>query len=343
MNILVTGGLGFIGSHVCVELLERNHTVVVVDNLHNSKTKVINNIKRITCRDIVFYECDITDYDSLNRIFMNHNLDAVMHFAGYKSVAESIDFSMKYFFNNLYGTMNLCDVMRSCEVRKLIFSSSATIYGIPEKTPIDENHKLSAISVYGESKLKAEKYFEELINRDKNWDIVSLRYFNPVGAHHSSLIGEEPSGEPNNLMPYINMVAAREIDKLTIFGNDYLTRDGTGIRDYIHVSDLASAHVSSLNLLSQEKKINKMEVINIGTGNGYSVLEVINAFEEFNGVKVPYIFSTRREGDAAISYADVTYANKKLAWKAKKTIKHMVIDSWKWKKKTMNLHNEKKK
>ena len=343
MNILVTGGLGFIGSHVCVELLESNHQVVVVDNLENSKTEVIDNIKKITGRDILFYKCDITDFLSLNKIFMSHNFDAVMHFAGYKSVSESMDFSMKYFFNNLYGTMNLCDVMRNSGVKNLIFSSSATIYGIPEKTPIDENHRLSAISVYGESKLKAEKYFEWLINSDKNWNVVSLRYFNPVGAHRSSLIGEEPSGEPNNLMPYINMVAAREIDKLKIFGNDYPTKDGTGIRDYIHVTDLASAHVLSLNLLFEDRTDNTMEVINIGTGKGYSVLDVINAFEEYNSVEVPYVFSKRREGDAAVSYADVTRANKKLDWKAEKTIKHMVIDSWQWKKKLMNSNGKLKK
>ena len=320
-----------------MELLENNHQVLVVDNLYNSKTRVIDSIKKITGRDILFFECDITDYILLNSIFTNHNIDAVMHFAGFKSVSESMDFPMKYLFNNLYGTMNLCDAMNSHGVRKLIFSSSATIYGIPEKTPIDENHRLSAISIYGESKIKAEKYLEDLLNREKNWDIVSLRYFNPVGAHHTSLIGEEPSGVPNNLMPYINMVAAKEIKKLKIFGDDYPTRDGTGIRDYIHVSDLATAHVRSLNLLLQDKTNNEMEVINIGTGIGYSVLEVINAFEEYNDVQVPYVYSERREGDAAVSYADVSRANKKLDWEAKKTIKHMVIDSWKWKKKTMNL------
>ena len=331
--VLVTGGAGFIGSHTCVELLAKNYNIVIVDDLSNSSIDTINNIELIAKKDIIFYQIDILDNRALRQLFGRYKFDAVIHFAGYKAVGESLKKPFKYYFNNLYGTMMLCDVMSFFGVKKLIFSSSATVYGESKAGPIKEDFSTSAVNPYGESKLFVEQYLEKIKNDDPEWNIVILRYFNPIGAHESGLIGEEPVGIPNNLMPYLLKVASKEIYELIIFGDDYRTKDGTGVRDFIHVTDLAIAHISSLNLLASEK-LKKTEVykINIGTGIGYSVFELVNAFKKYNNVSIPYRISKRRPGDSAESFADPSYAKEVIGWTANKNLKDMCQDSWRWEK-----------
>jgi UDP-glucose 4-epimerase len=335
--LLVTGGAGFIGSHACVELINKNYKIVIIDDLINSNIDVIKSVGLITGKPIDFHRINLLDHSALKKLFEKYNFDAVIHFAGYKSVNESIKKPMKYYFNNLYGTMVLCDVMREFNVKKIIFSSSATVYGNSKNSPIKENAATKVVNPYGESKLLVENYLDRLVNKEKKWKIIILRYFNPIGAHESGLIGEEPIGLPNNLMPYLLMVASKKLNELMIFGNDYPTNDGTGIRDYIHVCDLALAHISALEFLKASEFVDEIiEKINIGTGVGYSVREIIRAFIEYNKVTIPTKVVSRRVGDAAISFADPSYAYEKLGWRAKKTLKDMCIDSWKWETQRQN-------
>ena len=325
MKILVTGGLGFIGSHTCVELLNSNYEVVIVDNLSNSKISVLDNIKKITGKEIIFYKEDVCDYNALDNIFKENNIDAVIHFAGYKAVGESVEKPIMYYDNNLVSTLNLCKVMKQYNCKKLVFSSSATVYGNPEKLPIKEDFNLHTTNPYGTAKLMNEKILEDVYKSDTDFSIIILRYFNSVGAHSSGLIGEDPNGVPNNLMPYIVRVAIGELECLNVFGNDYNTKDGTGVRDYIHVVDLAYGHIKAIEKSFKDKGI---YYYNLGTGNGYSVLELINAFEKVNNIKINYKIVGRRLGDIASCYADATKALEELNWKAKYNIEDMCRDSY---------------
>lgn len=327
MNVLVTGGLGFIGSHTCVELLNANHKVIVVDNLYNAKIEVKDHIKKITDKDIIYYNADVCNQEAMKKIFDENTIDAVIHFAGYKAVGESVKKPLEYYHNNLLSTLILCDEMRNHQCKKLVFSSSATVYGDPERIPIDEDCRLGpTTNPYGSTKLMIEQILRDLYVSDQEWNIALLRYFNPIGAHESGLIGEEPNGIPNNLMPYINKVANGELPFLHIFGNDYDTPDGTGVRDYIHVVDLAKGHLSALNKL--EKDHIGVEAYNLGTGNGYSVLDIVKAFENANQIEVPYQIDPRRPGDIATCYADPKKAAEELEFKAEKTLEDMMKDSW---------------
>lgn len=322
MSILVTGGAGYIGSHTVVELLNNDKDVIVIDNFSNSKPEVLRKIKEITRKDFQFYEVDLLDYDSLDKIFRINEIDSVIHFAGLKAVGESVKKPLNYYENNVSGTINLLNIMKKYECKKIIFSSSATVYGEHNQVPYNEEMEIRhATNPYGETKIIIENILKDLYNSDNEWNICLLRYFNPIGAHESGLIGENPNGIPNNLMPFILKVANKEIDHLNIFGNDYDTPDGTGVRDYIHVVDLAKAHVKSL-----EKS--GFNIYNLGTGNGYSVLELVNTFKEVNNIDVPYEIAPRRNGDIATCYANPTKANKELNWIAEKGIKEMCKDSW---------------
>jgi len=336
MNILVTGGTGYVGSHTTIELLNKNYNVIIVDNLSNSNEKVIDKIKEITNRHVKFYAIDLLNEEDLNQVFINHKIDAVMHFAGYKAVGESVKLPLKYYTNNLVSTLNLCKVMERFNVYKLIFSSSATVYGKPASFPIKEDFPTNATNPYGRSKLMIEGILSDLSNSNKNWKIVSLRYFNPVGAHESGKIGEDPNGIPNNLMPFLTQVAIGKLPELKVFGNDYPTKDGTGVRDYIHVVDLAKGHIKALEKIDA---LDNYEVFNLGTGRGYSVLEVIEAFQKATGMQVKYKFVDRRPGDIPVSYADATKALKILNWKANKDIFDMCIDSWNWQQNNPNGYN----
>lgn len=322
MSILVTGGAGYIGSHTVVELLNNDKDVIVIDNFSNSKPEVLRKIKEITRKDFQFYEVDLLDYNSLDKIFRINEIDSVIHFAGLKAVGESVKKPLNYYENNISGTINLLNIMKKYECKKIIFSSSATVYGEHNQVPYNEEMEIRhATNPYGETKIIIENILKDLYNSDNEWNICLLRYFNPIGAHESGLIGENPNGIPNNLMPFILKVANKEIDHLNIFGNDYDTPDGTGVRDYIHVVDLAKAHVKSL-----EKS--GFNIYNLGTGNGYSVLELVNTFKEVNNIDVPYEIAPRRDGDIATCYANPTKANKELNWIAEKGIKEMCKDSW---------------
>ena len=326
MKILVTGGLGFIGSHAVVELLEANYEVVVIDNLSNSSIDVIDKIKEITGKDIVFYQNDVCDEDVLEEIFTKYKIDAVMHFAGYKAVGESVQKPIMYYENNLVSTLHLCKKMLEHNCFKFIFSSSATVYGDPEELPITEDSKVGGTTnPYGTTKLMIERILSDIHVSNPKFTPVILRYFNPIGAHKSGLIGEKPNGIPNNLMPYIVRVASGELEILSVFGNDYDTPDGTGVRDYIHVVDLARGHLYAL-----KKALNDEGVFyyNLGTGTGYSVLDLVTNFEKVNGVKVPYKIVDRRPGDIASCYADPTKAFKELGWKAEYGIEDMMKDSY---------------
>ena len=326
MKILVTGGLGFIGSHAVVELLNENYDVVVIDNLSNSSKDVLGKIKEITGKDIVFYENDVCDEEVLEEIFSKHKIDAVMHFAGYKAVGESVQKPIMYYENNLISTLHLCKKMLEHDCFKFIFSSSATVYGDPEVLPITEECKVGGTTnPYGTTKLMIERILADIHVSDKRFTPVILRYFNPIGAHKSGLIGERPNGIPNNLMPYIVRVASRELEILSVFGNDYDTPDGTGVRDYIHVVDLAKGHLCAL-----KKALNDEGVFyyNLGTGTGYSVLDLVKNFEKVNGVDVPYKIVDRRPGDIASCYADPSKAFKELGWKAELGIEDMMRDSY---------------
>ena len=326
MKILVTGGCGYIGSHTCVELLEHGYEVIVVDNLVNSKKEVINKIEKITGKSVIFYEGNVQDEEFLISIFKEHKIDAVIHFAGLKAVGESVKKPILYYQNNLDSTLVLLKVMEQFAVKKIIFSSSATVYGSKNKVPFKESDSVGGTTnPYGTSKLFIEHILEDLVVADPEFHVVILRYFNPIGAHKSGLIGDNPNGIPNNLMPYITKVAVAELECLNVFGNDYPTKDGTGVRDYIHVVDLAIGHVKALDKVIKEPGIH---VYNLGTGTGYSVLEIVENFEKENQIKIPYVIKARRDGDIAECYADVSKAEKELGFKAKYGIQDMVRDSY---------------
>ena len=334
MNILVTGGAGYIGSHTIIELLKTGHSVIVVDNLVNSSQESIRRVEQITGSHIPFYIVDIRDRVGLNIILKNHAIDCCIHFAGLKAVGESVQFPWEYYENNINGTLVLLDVLRKHGCKNIIFSSSATVYGDPQQIPITEGcPKGTCTNPYGWTKWMIEQVLKDMHIADKEWNIVLLRYFNPIGAHESGLIGEDPNGIPNNLMPYITQVAIGKLEKLHIFGNDYDTPDGTGVRDYIHVVDLARGHVAALKAI--EKKCG-IKVYNLGTGHGYSVFDIVNAFEEVNGVKIPYQIVPRRPGDIGTCYSAPEKAMEELGWQAMFGIKEMVRDSWNWQKKNPN-------
>ena len=325
MKILVTGGTGFIGSHACVELLEGGYDVVIVDNLCNSKKEVCDKISSITGKKVTFYEADVCDEKAMEAIFSAHKIDAVIHFAGLKAVGESVAKPLEYYENNLQSTLVLCDTMRRHGCKKIVFSSSATVYGVPETIPCPEEAPLSTTNPYGTTKLFIERILSDLAFSDKEWSVALLRYFNPIGAHESGLLGENPNGIPNNLMPYIAMVAAGKLEKVHVFGNDYDTPDGTGVRDYIHVVDLAKGHVKAIEYVMKNQGV---EPFNLGTGIGYSVLDLISTFSRVNEIEVPYVIDGRRPGDVAANYADVTKSREKLGWQAKFDLERMCKDSW---------------
>ena len=327
MAILVIGGAGYIGSHTVVELLNENKEVIVVDNFSNSKPEMLDKIKKITNKDFKFYELDYSNKEKMDKVFAENKIDSVIHFAGYKAVGESVEKPIEYYTNNVSGTLNLLDVMRKHNVKTIIFSSSATVYGDPEVVPLTEMCKIGGTTnPYGSSKLFIEQILKDVYKSDNTWDVCILRYFNPIGSHESGIIGEEPQGRPNNLMPYIVRVASGELEELSIFGNDYNTPDGTGVRDYIHVVDLAKGHIKALEKL--EKEQTGMYIYNLGTGTGYSVLDMVKAFEKATGKNVPYKIAPRREGDIASCFADVKKAEEELGWKAQKSLEDMCKDSW---------------
>lgn len=333
-KILVTGGAGYIGSHTCVELLNKNYEVVVVDNLYNSNKKSLDVVEKLTGKKVKFYNADIRDKNKLDEIFKQEkNIFGVIHFAGLKAVGESCQIPLKYYDNNVAGTVSLCEVMAKNNCKNIIFSSSATVYGDPHAVPIKEDFPLSATNPYGRTKLILEEILGDLYKSDNEWNIVILRYFNPIGAHESGDLGEDPNGIPNNLLPYILQVAVGKLDKVNIFGNDYNTYDGTGVRDYIHVVDLANGHVDALKKLEPQ---NGLSIYNLGTGNGYSVLDVIKNMNNAVGRELPYTFAPRRSGDIAECYADATKAKKELQWEAKFSIDKMCEDSWRWQSKNPN-------
>ena len=325
MKVLLTGSCGYIGSHTLVELLDRGYEVVGIDNFSNSKREVIDNIKKITGKDFTFYEGDVCDKTILEKIFNENKIDIVIHFAGYKAVGESTLKPLMYYRNNIDSTLSLLEVMDEYNCHNFIFSSSATVYGKPHTLPIKENFPLSTTNPYGTTKLTIEYILKDLYKSNNDWNIVILRYFNPVGAHKSGLIGENPNGIPNNLMPYIVKVANKEYDHLNVFGNDYDTPDGTGVRDYIHVVDLAIGHIKAIDDILNNCGL---DIFNLGTGNGYSVLDIVNSFEKVNNVEVPYEIKPRRDGDIDACYADPTYAYEKLGFKASHSLDDMCKDSW---------------
>lgn len=336
-TILVTGGCGYIGSHTCVELLNRDYNVVVIDNLSNSKDESLKRVKKITNKDIKFYQGDILDKDLLNKIFKENNIFAVIHFAGLKAVGESTEIPLNYYENNISGTITLLNAMKENNVKNIIFSSSATVYGDQEVQPIKETAVLQEpTNPYGKTKLFIEHILKDLYKSDKNWNVVLLRYFNPIGAHPSGLIGEDPNGVPNNLVPYVTQVAIGKREFLRVFGNDYNTPDGTGVRDYIHVCDLARGHVYALNRIMENKGL---DVYNLGTGVGYSVLDIVKAFEQANNIKIPYEIYPRRPGDIATCYSDPTKAFNEMGFKTKMSLIDMCKDSWNWQKKNPNGYN----
>ena len=328
-RVLVTGGCGYIGSHTVVELQKNGFDVVIVDNLSNSKEAVLDRIQQITGTKPTFYKVDMTDKTALRGVFEKEKFSDVIHFAGLKAVGESVRKPLEYYRNNLDSTMNLLELMREFGVKNIVFSSSATVYGNPATVPITEDFPLSCTNPYGQTKLMIEYILKDLYKADASFNIALLRYFNPIGAHPSGLIGEDPNGIPNNLVPYITQVAVGKLERLNVFGNDYPTRDGTGVRDYIHVVDLAKGHLAALKKLSENCGL---VIYNLGTGNGYSVLEVLNAFSETVGRPLPYVIAPRRAGDIAECYADPTKAYKELGWMAELDLKRMAEDSWRWQK-----------
>ncbi len=328
MSILVTGGAGYIGSHTVVELLNSGKEVVIVDNFSNSNPEALDAIKKITGKDFKFYEVDILDKEKLNKVFdENPEITAVIHFAALKAVGESVSKPIEYYQNNITGTLVLLDCMREHNVKQIVFSSSATVYGDPATVPIKEDFPKSATNPYGQTKVMIEQILEDVFVSDNEWSVILLRYFNPIGAHESGLIGERPNGIPNNLMPYINQVAVGKLDHLNVFGNDYDTHDGTGVRDYIHVVDLAKGH---LKAIERAEKMKGVEAYNLGTGTGYSVLDIVNNFEKATGIKIKYEIAPRRPGDIATCYADPSKAEKVLGWKAEKNLEDMCKDSWRF-------------
>ena len=337
MTILVTGGAGYIGSHTTVELLQAGYNVVVVDNFCNSHPEVLNRIQTLTGKVPVFYEADVRDADALTHIFEQHEIKSVIHFAGLKAVGESTRLPLKYYQNNIAATLTLCDVMQQHNVFDLVFSSSATVYGDPHAVPINESFPLSATNPYGRSKLMVEEILRDVSKADPRWGIVLLRYFNPVGAHPSGSIGEDPNGIPNNLLPFISQVAIGRRAELSVFGNDYATPDGTGVRDYIHVVDLAIGHIKAIERIKRERGV---LTYNLGTGQGYSVLEMIQAFEKASGKQITYQIVERRPGDIAECWADPAHAANDLGWKAVRTLHDMMQDTWCWQSKNPNGYKE---
>ncbi len=338
MKILVTGGAGFIGSHTCVELLEAGYDVVVVDNLCNSSEKSLDRVEQITGKKVTFYKADILDEAALTAIFEKEKIYAVIHFAGLKAVGESVKKPIEYYTNNIAGTLVLLRVCRAFGVKNIIFSSSATVYGDPLTIPVDETcPKQNATNPYGQTKSMLEQILMDAVVSDPEWSVILLRYFNPIGAHKSGLIGEDPQGIPNNLVPYIAQVAVGRREYLSVFGNDYDTPDGTGVRDYIHVVDLARGHVMALKKFAEEPKV---RIYNLGTGRGYSVLEVLHAYEKACGKTLPYQIKERRAGDIATNYADASLAKKELGWEATMDLDEMCRDSWNWQSKNPNGYNE---
>lgn len=335
MNILVTGGTGYIGSHTVVELIKAGHDVVIFDNLYNSKEITLDYIKNITGVRPKFYKADMLKPEEMEVVFKENTFDAVIHFAGLKAVGESVKLPLKYYENNISGTINLCKLMDKYNCKKIIFSSSATVYGSPESCPITEDFPLSTTNPYGTTKLYLERILSDLTVPDPDWKVILLRYFNPIGADESGLIGESPNGIPNNLMPYIIQVALGKLPELGVFGNDYDTPDGTGVRDYIHVTDLALGHVAALNRF---EKTEGVDIYNLGTGTGYSVLDIVNAFEKANDIKIPYSIKPRRAGDIAMCYANPAKAKEELGWEAKFDLERMCKDSWRFAE--ITLRNE---
>lgn len=326
-TILVTGGTGFIGSHTILELLEAGYEVVAMDNLSNSKEASLKRVEKITGKKVTFRKADLLDKEGLDKLFEDFDVDAVIHFAGLKAVGESVEKPLYYYSNNVAGTVNLCEVMDRHNVKRMVFSSSATVYGDPSESPLTEESGLSATNPYGQTKLTIEYILRDLCSSDQDWKVALLRYFNPVGAHESGLIGEDPSGIPNNLMPFVTQVAVGKRNKLSVFGGDYPTHDGTGVRDYIHVVDLAKGHLKSLEHLENETGA---EAYNLGTGKGSSVLDVIHMFEKVTGEKISYEITGRRPGDAAICFADASKAKKVLGWETEKNLEEMCRDAWNW-------------
>lgn len=329
-TLLITGGAGYIGSHTCVELLKNGYDIVVLDNFCNSKPQVLDHIKEIAGRDFPCYEADLLNIEAVEPIFRKFKIDGVIHFAALKAVGESVAKPLLYYHNNITGTLNLCKLMAKYGVKKIVFSSSATVYGDPATVPITEDFPLSTTNPYGSTKLMMEMILKDLYTSDKEWSVGLLRYFNPIGAHKSGLIGEDPNGIPNNLLPYITKVASGELECLSVFGDDYPTHDGTGVRDYIHVVDLADGHVKAIDKISKEPGV---YIYNLGTGTGYSVLDIVKNFEKENNIKVNYKIADRRTGDIAECYADPSKAEKELGWKAQRGIGEMCRDSWNFIKK----------
>ena len=328
MKILLTGGAGFIATHTCVELMAAGHDVVVVDNYVNSQPEALRRVEEIAGRPVKAYEADVCDRAAMDKIFSENRFDAVIHFAGLKAVGESVHKPLEYYRNNLDSTLTLCETMRRHGCKRIVFSSSATVYGVPDEVPLREDMFCKGCTnPYGWTKYMIEKILQGIVTADPEWSVVLLRYFNPIGAHESGLIGEDPEGIPNNLMPYIAQVAVGKLDHLNVFGNDYPTHDGTGVRDYIHVVDLAKGHAAAIDYSAKHKGV---EIANLGTGIGYSVLDIVKAFEKANGVKVPYVIAPRRAGDVAECYADPKKALNDFGWKAEKTLEDMCRDSWRW-------------
>ncbi|MDD3501908.1 MAG: UDP-glucose 4-epimerase GalE [Candidatus Cloacimonetes bacterium] len=333
MTILVTGGAGYIGSHTCVELINAGYNVIIVDNLSNSKHEAVCRVEELTGKKVAFYETNILDQTSLDFIFNRYKIDSVIHFAGLKAVGESVEQPLKYYHNNITGTLVLCEVMKNHNVKKIVFSSSATVYGVPKSVPITEEFPLSATNPYGRTKLMIEEILQDLYIADNDWNIALLRYFNPIGAHKSGRIGEDPNDIPNNLMPFITQVAIGKREILSVFGNDYETHDGTGVRDYIHVVDLAKGHLKALEKINKQQGV---QIFNLGTGIGYSVLDLVNAFQKVSGMQIPYQIVGRRPGDVASCYADPKKSNNELNWIAELNIEDMCNDAWNWQKQNPN-------
>lgn len=326
-TILVTGGAGYIGTHTVLQLLDTGHDVIVVDNLSNSRREALERVEALTGKSVTFYLGDILDRELLEHIFLTHTIDAVIHFAGLKAVGESVSEPLRYYENNVVGTTVLLEVMNAFDVKRIVFSSSATVYGMPERTPIDESFPLSATNPYGRTKLMIEDIMRDLAIADPSWSIALLRYFNPIGAHESGQIGEDPFDIPNNLMPYITQVAVGRLNELSVFGDDYDTPDGTGVRDYIHVVDLAEGHLKALDYVMDHTGA---EAFNLGTGTGYSVLDLVHAFEAESGKSVPYQVTPRRPGDIAMCFADPSKSKRVLGWEAKHDVRAMCRDAWNW-------------
>lgn len=333
MSLLITGGTGYIGSHTVVELLNLGHDIIIVDNLSNSSMLVLDRIKEITGKTVTFIKADVCDFEQMDQVFSDHDIESVVHFAGLKAVGESNEIPLAYYHNNVSGSVTLLEVMKQHKVKNFVFSSSATVYGENNPSPLIETMPTSATNPYGQTKLMVEHVLFDLAKSDPEWSIACLRYFNPIGAHHSGLIGENPNGIPNNLLPYVSQVAVGRLPQLQVFGDDYDTVDGTGVRDYIHVVDLALGHVKALQNLD---KISGCQPINLGTGNGTSVLEIVNTFKEISQQEIPYTIAPRRAGDIATVYANADVANSLLDWQAERDLHTMITDTWRWQSQNPN-------